>query len=187
MKMPDREIKPGYHPPFPHIRLNEKFHLREQAISDTESFLAYYNDPKVYEHILAEIPKTPQQAKDEIIYCRNLFYQQTGIYWAIAESENNTMIGAIGFYERDNNQLELCYDLHKNYWSKGITHLAIQKVLDYAREKMQRNQFFALTTKSNFASISVLKKNNFIFDKTLVKTRYFQGQLHDVERFILNY
>ncbi len=178
--------KPGYQLPFPQIKLNENYHLREQAVSDTLDFLTYYNHPAVYKHILADIPQNIEQAKNEILYCRNLFYEQKGIYWAIAESKTNTMIGAIGFYERDQSQLELCYDLHKDHWSKGITQLAIKKVLAYAQNQMERNHFFALTTKSNHASIHVLKKNRFVFDKTLIKSRLFQGQLHDVERFTLH-
>ena len=177
--------KPGYQPPFPQIKLNEHYHLREQDVSDTFDFLTYYNNPAVYEHILADIPQNLEQAKNEILYCRNLFYNQKGIYWAIAESKTNTMIGAIGFYERDEKQLELCYDLHKEHWSKGITSMAIKRVISYARNKMARNHFFALTTKDNHASIYVLKKNQFVFDKTLTKGRLFQGQLHDVERFTL--
>ena len=174
-----------YQKVFPEIDLNSTLYLREQSTEDTLNFLNYYNDPLVYRYILADIPQTEVAAKHEILYCRELFYQQKGFYWAIAEKKTNTMIGAIGLYEREHNTLEICYDLHKDYWSKGITTLAIQTVTDFAFKQRECDSIFALTTKNNTASIHVLKKNHFTFDCTLEKSRYFAGKLHDVERFIL--
>ena len=183
--MPSTQPSDIYQEAFPQIDLFEPFYLREQSTTDTNDFLTYYNDPEVYRHILAEIPKTELAAKHEILYCRELFYQQQGIYWAIAEQPSNTMIGAIGLYERDHNTLEICYDLHKDYWSKGITSVAIAKVVAFAFSKRRCDALFALTTKDNTASIHVLKKNHFRFDCTLKNSRYFAGALHDVERFVL--
>ena len=78
MPLPNNERKPGYPPFFPCIKLNEKFHLREQAITDTVAFLNYYNDPKVYKHILAEIPQTEQQAREAAIKLVSKLENSTG-------------------------------------------------------------------------------------------------------------
>jgi [ribosomal protein S5]-alanine N-acetyltransferase len=173
-----------YDKPFPPLRMNKIYSLREQNLKDSDDFLAYYNDPDVYRFIFADIPKDHASALEEVKYCHDLFYLKRGVFWAICEFKTNKMIGTIGFYERDNNQVELCYDLNKKYWSKGITSLAIQTVIEHIIEQRRPEKIFALTTKENAPSIQVLIKNQFRYDQSLTEHRFFEGKFHDVERYI---
>ncbi len=147
--------------------------------------MKYYSKAEVNQFILAEVPTTIPAAVNEIAYCYQLFHQQKGVYWTLAKSKNNKMIGAVGLYQRSPDELEICYELDKSYWSKGIITKAITKAIEFGFKKMKCKLIFALTTKNNIASIKVLEKNRFKFDQTLEKHRYFKGEMHDVERFIL--
>ncbi len=171
-----------YQKPFPVLDLDDRFYLREQSLEDTEAFFEYYADPDVSQYILATIPTTLADASTEINYCRNLFHQKRGIYWSIANKEDNRMVGAVGLYiNNHHHRAEICYDLHKNYWRQGIVTKAIERVMDFAFRHMEVCRIEALTVKENMASIEILKKLGYQHEATLHNYRYFKNQPNDVE------
>lgn len=179
-----RMINEFYNRNFPNLVLNDKFHLREQSLNDTEAFFNYYSDPLVAEHILATTPNNLADARAEIQYCRNLFYYKRGIYWTIACKEKDEMIGAIGLYINNNHhRAEICYDLSRHYWGQGIMTQAIHRIVEYAFQKINIHRLEALTLKANHASIAVLEKVGFVHEATLKNYRYYQNQPHDVEMY----
>jgi ribosomal-protein-alanine N-acetyltransferase len=167
--------------PFPVIDIDKKFYLREQVLGDAEAFFEYYTDPLVAQHILATNPKTLLEASNEVQYCHNLFHKKQGIYWTIARKSDDKMIGAIGLYINLNHlRGELCYDLSRNYWRKGIMKAALSKVIDFSFSKIGLNRLEALTIESNVASIGVLEKLGFHREGILKNYRFFQHKSHDV-------
>ncbi len=173
-----------YQKPFPILEFNEAYYLREQSLEDTAAFFEYYSDPIVSEHILASIPKDLTSAMNEIHYCRSLFYNKSGFYWSIAQKSNQCMIGAVGLHiNNPHNRGEICYDLHKAYWRCGIMSNAIGRILQFAFECIQLDRIEAITTKTNTASIALLKKLGFLHEGTLSNYRQYKNQPHDVELF----
>lgn len=173
-----------YEQPFPVFELDDEFILREHTLEDLDAFYVYYTDPEVRRYILATIPKTKQQAQDEVVYCRDLFYKKGGIYWCIARRDTNEMVGAIGFYiNNHHHRAEICYDLSKHYWGRGLMTRAIRRLVDYAFEQMHISRIEAVTMNENKASMAVLKKNGFVHEGRLHDYRRFQGGVHDVEMF----
>ncbi len=175
-----------YHQKFPTLDLNDQFYLREQSLEDTTAFFQYYSDPDVARHILASNPKTLPEAHGEIMYCRNLFYQKSGIYWSIARKDNDQMIGAVGLYINNNHhRAEICYDLAKEYWRQGIITEAIRQVLEFSFNTIDIQRMEAQTIKENEASTGVLKKLGFVHEGELSNYRYFQGQSYDIEMYAI--
>ena len=171
---------------FPNLEINQAYHLREQFDYDTEDFLNYYSDREVCQHILADIPSTLTQAKHEIEYCRQLYYSHRGIYWAIAETHSDKMIGAIGVYFKEQPHIaEICYDLNKHYWRRGIAFAAMTTAIQYLKNQSRFTKLQALTMKQNQASNKLLDKLGFRYHSTLHQHRYFEGQWHDVELYEL--
>jgi [ribosomal protein S5]-alanine N-acetyltransferase len=172
--------------PFPDLTINDQYSLREQFESDAADFLAYYSDQDVCQHILADIPNTLEKAQYEIEYCRQLYYSHRGIYWAIAEIKSNRMIGAIGVYFKEKQHVaEICYDLNKQYWRKGIAYAAMCTAIDYLKSQPRFTELQALTMKQNQASNKLLEKIGFRYHTTLPSHRHFQGHWHDVELYKL--
>ncbi len=173
-----------YEEKFPTLDMDQDYYLREQAIEDTESFFQYYTDPEVARYILATNPKTIVEAGAEIHYCRNLFRYKRGIYWTLARKDNDRMIGAIGLYlNNQHHRGEICYDLSRHYWKKGIMTKALQKIVDYAIHHIGVQRIEAITLKENIPSITVLKKLGFEHEGTLKNFRYFNGKSFDIEMF----
>lgn len=177
-------IRNIYNEPFPTLIVDEHYLLREQSLEDTETFLAYYSDPDVHRYILATPPLNLSDAADEIHYCRNLFYQKKGLYWALVRRQDNRMIGAAGLYMNTHHErAEVSYDLSKEYWRKGIMSKALIKIMDYSFNYVGLQRLEALTMLINGASQNILLKLGFVHEGMLHNYRYFNGRNHDVEMF----
>lgn len=180
-------INDFYNRNFPVLELEDAYFLREQCPDDAKTFYEYYSDPLVSQYILATKPKDITDAHEEISYCRNLFYYKRGLYWTIARTDNNQMIGAIGLYvNNQHHRAEICYDLSRAYWRQGIITKAIQRVLDYAFKHMNIFRIEALTVKENTPSIRALTKLGFLREATLKNYRYFENKSHDVEMYAIS-
>ncbi|MBS0350599.1 MAG: GNAT family N-acetyltransferase [Proteobacteria bacterium] len=178
-------IYEAYQKPFPTITINDHYVLREQSDDDTRPFFEYYcQDPEVTRYILATVPTSLEEANAEIHYCRNLFYHKRGFYWTLARRDNNKIIGSVGLYMNNHHhRAEICYDLAKAYWRKGIMEIVLNKVIDFAFEKLAVFRVEALTLKENTASIGILMKLGFAKEGTLRKYRYFKETPRDVELY----
>jgi len=172
-----------YERPFPEIDIDDDYYLREQSVEDTQDFFEYYgSDPEVFKHILATPPTTLAEASSELHYCRNLFYEKTGIYWSLVSKKDKKMIGAVGLYiNNQHHRAEICYDLHQKYWRQGIMSRAIKAITDYAFQHMDIYRVEAVTLKENVPSIEILKKLGYVYEGTLYSYRYFKGEPRDVE------
>lgn len=168
--------------PFPILELNPALILREHTISDAQDFLDYYTNPKVHQHILAKPAKNLLEAESEIMYCRNLYYNNQGIYWCIARRDNNKMIGAIGVYiNYRHRRAELCYDLAEPYWGQGVISDAIGVIKQFLFYQHHINRIEAITLNDNPASIAVLIKQGFQHEGHLKHYKFFDNKSHDVE------
>lgn len=169
---------------FPEIDLGE-FLLREKSESDVEDFFSYYSDPEVNKFILCEIPRDLEEGRRELNYWRNVFYQNDGIYFAIADKKNNRLIGSIGLTGFNSYQarIEISYDLNKEYWKLGIMTKAIKAVIKYAFENFCHgwiNRIEAFTSSNNIPSQNLLIKCGFLFEGILRQHRFHRGQYVDV-------
>ena len=172
---------------FPTIDLGE-FILREKCESDVVDFFAYYSDPEVNKFILCEMPRDLEEARRELNYWRNIFYQNDGIYFAIADKKTNKLIGSIGLtsYNSYQGRIEISYDLAANYWRQGIMTKAIFAVVEYAFSNYPQgriNRVEAFVSTANIASKNLLLKCGFVLEGILREHRYHRGKYVDVYCF----
>ena len=174
-----------YQKPFPTLVIDDNYVLREQSDNDTKPFFEYYcNDPDVYHYILATVPTNLEEAQAEINYCRNLFYHKRGIYWTLARCDSNQIIGSVGLYiNNHHHRAEICYDLAKAYWRKGVMEKVLRKVIDFCFEKLNLFRIEAITLQENVPSIRILEKLGFAREGTLKKYRYFKEAARDIELY----
>lgn len=169
---------------FPTIDLGDVI-LREKQESDIPDFFRYYADPEVSKFILCEIPQNLEEATRELRYWRGVFYQNDGIYFAIADKKTNQMIGSIGLTSHNNYQrrIEISYDLAKEHWRRGITTRAIFEVVKYAFTTLNVNRIEASVSCDNIASKNLLLKCGFVLEGLLRQHRYHRGNYVDVYFF----
>ncbi len=149
---------------FPKFNLQEVILREINPIEDAEQFLAYMNDPNVAPFLAdCDRPKTVNDAINELTYWYNLFKHRRSIYWAIAENNTNYIIGTVGFnqYSDTHRKVEISYDLDYNYWSKGIMTRALEKIIEFAFDKMNVIRIQATVAYHNDRSIRVLERLGF--------------------------
>lgn len=173
-----------YNYPFPTLQLGDEYTLREQRVEDAEAFFHYYGEPDVSGMILAKTPRTLKEAQEEVDYCRKLFQYRQGIYWAIVRKSDDVMIGAVGYYfNNHHHRAEVCYDLHKDYWRKGIMTDALKVTMQYLFKYAGLHRIEAVTIADNVPSMAILKKLGFTHEGSLENYRYYNNKPHDVEMF----
>ncbi len=171
---------------FPVIDLGD-YILREKNEGDVADFFRYYTDPEVNKFILCEMPRDLEDARRELHYWRNVFYQNDGIYFAIAKKDTNQLIGSIGLtsYNSYHNRIEISYDLAKEYWRQGITSKAMNEVIKYGFQQLKVNRIEAFTSTQNLPSKNLLLKKGFTLEGTLRQHRRHHGEYVDALCFSL--
>jgi ribosomal-protein-alanine N-acetyltransferase len=149
---------------FPYFDLGDIILREIDPIDDALCFYNYMNSPQVAPFLAdSDRPKDLEGAISELNYWHSLFRYKRSIYWAIADSSNDNIIGTLGFnqYSEVHRKVEISYDLDYNYWSKGIMTRALAKILEFAFEKMGVIRAQATVACHNERSIKVLERLDF--------------------------
>ena len=88
------------------------------------------------------------------------------IMWAIHFKQQSKMLGSICFWNivAEKDKAEIGYEMHPDYYGKGIMHEAMQAVIEYGFYTMKLMVIEALPVKENTKSIQLLERNNFVRD-----------------------
>jgi RimJ/RimL family protein N-acetyltransferase len=106
--------------------------------------------------------------------------------WSIEERINGEPIGYCGL-SRDPKrckpkETEIGYRLIRDYWGRGLATEAVCAVRDYATGKLRLPTLIAIIDPENSASIRVIEKAGFRFDREVM----FEGYTHPDKIFILD-
>lgn len=171
---------------FPVIDLDDTYYLRRFKLSDAEGYHEFYNQPEVAKFLPdSMVTKNIEHATQEITDIIDAFNKKETIYWAIAQKSDDKIIGGCGFHDwnRFHLRMEIAYDLHPNYWRKGIMQKAIRAVLKFAFSYMGVVRITATTVNENDASNNLLLKLGFKYEGVLRKYKFFKGKMIDVMFF----
>lgn len=89
------------------------------------------------------------------------------ILWVLALKEKRKFMGTICLWniEKEKHKAEIGYTICTEFQRKGYMNEAIDKVVDFAFNKMHLIKIEAFTHKENKRSINLLLKNKFILHK----------------------
>ena len=105
--------------------------------------------------------------------------------WAVEEQITGQTLGYCGL-SRDSHrcaaiETEIGYRLIRDYWGRGLATEAVCAVRDYAIDTLRLPVLIAIIDPGNGASIRVIEKARFVFDREVM----FDGYSHPDEVFIL--
>ncbi|WP_430788054.1 GNAT family N-acetyltransferase [Virgibacillus flavescens] len=105
---------------------------------------------------------------------QHTYKKKQGIRWGILWKKTNSFIGTIGLNNLSNwsKRAEIGYEIHPDYWRRGIATEAIGAVLDYSFNEMELFRIGAVTFPDNVSSNKLLEKIGFIREGIL------RGYLH---------
>ena len=159
----------------------ERFILREILPIDAEGFFELNADPEVQKYLGNKPITSTTQAIEDINFIRAQYLSNGIGRWAIIDKKTNKFIGWTGLKlitEETNhhkNYYDLGYRLIKKYWGQGIATETAIASLEYAFDKLQANEVYAIADCENDGSNKILNKIGFSF----IETFNFDGIKHN--------
>ncbi len=169
-----------YFSPFPNLE-TENLILTELNLNDAEDFHVLRSDPRIMKYI----PR-PRAVKieDSIAVIQNtmdLLPEGNNITWSIRMKGNKTVIGTIGFYriQWENLRGEVGYILHPDFQGKGIMSETLQRILDFGFQILKFHTIEAVIDPENKPSEKILLRNGFIQEGYFKENFCFEGKFYD--------
>ncbi len=167
--------------PFPVLDLQDIV-LREITSNDAQDYLDYMSRAEM-EGFLTEQnrPQSLEKAKEEVEYWGSLFPTKRSIYWGIALTESNKLIGTAGFNHIafTHSKAEISYDLSPDFWGKGVMLKSIKAILNFADAGLELVRVQATVITDNQKSINVLERCGFIQEGIMKKYEMVEGEHKD--------
>ncbi len=164
----------------------ERLVLRRLEVSDEAGVLAIYSRTEVTRFCDVPTLSDPGQAGRLVSAFAGEFENHCGIRWAITRKGAPGLIGlcGVGWY-RHNCSALLSYDLHPDYWGRGIMTESLRAVADYVLRPGGVNRISATTLVDNHASMRVLRRLGFQEEGILRDWACWKGEFKDLRCFSL--
>mgnify|MGYP001121934197 FL=1 len=149
---------------FPTLK-SERVLLRPLTFKDTKAVFDLRSSKEINKFIGTKRIESLDESKDFIKVCHNLYEEKKRVFWLI--EFNNEVIGSIVLHQISihNNYAEIGYKLKPEYQHKGLMSEAFKAVLNFGFNNLNLKTIEAFTHKNNLASITLLKRYDFVFQK----------------------
>jgi ribosomal-protein-alanine N-acetyltransferase len=159
--------------------------LRPITKSDTAALFHHFSNDTVTRYM--DIPSFTNisEATQIIQFFRDNLAKGTGMRWAITFADHAAILGTCGLHNINKVHFkgEIGYDLHPDYWGKGIMTTAVQEVLLYAFDHLQLNRVEAFVDPSNTPSSNLLRRTGFEQEGLLRDAFFEKGKFVDAELY----
>lgn len=167
--------------------------LRQIKLSDAGAVFDVFSNDKVTEHYDCFSFTELKQAKEKVLWHVDNYQNpnSTVCAWAITLKEApDVYIGSCSLHNIDtgNKKAELGYELHPDYWGKGLAFEAVSAVISFAFSQnslMDLVRIGATTDVVSPKSTALLERLGFIEEGILRQYAFFKDQHHDVRMFSL--
>ena len=149
---------------------SERLQLRWFTEDDVEPSYQMNLDPEVSRYTMDGGVHSRQEIHD-LIY-DNVFgdYQKYGFgRFAVIHKADNQFIGFAGLKRLEEGEVDLGYRLRREYWGQGIATEASRMSLEYGFGTLGLLRIIAMAHAENTASINVMKKLGFHFEKQIAE------------------
>ena len=135
--------------------------LRAPRAADADDIFVFRSDPEVQKYNGVPMADVAEVA-GLLDFSRDQFAGQHGILWAVAQRDENKVVGLAGLsYDSYHARAALGYDFARQYWGRGLATEALHAVIRFGFVEMGLNRIEAETIADNFASVRVLEKLGF--------------------------
>ncbi|QMT17388.1 GNAT family N-acetyltransferase [Planococcus maritimus] len=165
----------------------ERLVLTEITEQDTDRFFALLQREDVTYYYGMDRLMAREEALEMIRAFRVVFEFMRGMRWGIRLRGEEALIGTIGLNQLQlrSKKTEVGYELHPDYWRKGLMEEALSAVLTYCFEELGLYRVGATTYPANTGSNRLLKKLGFKEEGRLRGYLYQRGESHDALVFSL--
>ena len=165
---------------FPFLTTN-RLVLRQPRLEDALALFAIKSNPLVTASYGQEPHLAIERTRAWIERLLADFAHREALFWCLALKGGETAIGAGGFWNFDAGFLcaEIGYELHPDYWERGLMGEALRAMLAYGFEQLGLHRIEANPLAGNDASQKLLEKLGFKLEGTLRQRHFFRGAYLD--------
>lgn len=145
----------------------DRLRLRPFTIDDAAAIYALNSHPEVVrytgESVFSDLEEATQLIHERILpdYARHGFGR-----WAMVGKDSGAVIGSAGLKHLDDlGEVDVGYRLLPGYWGRGLATEATCALVDYGFRELHLSRIIGLVDAPNVASIRVLEKSGFAFEK----------------------
>ncbi|MFA8438186.1 GNAT family N-acetyltransferase [Pueribacillus sp. YX66] len=144
----------------------ERLWLRQLHPGDVDDIYLLFSNPNVMKYDGGFVLRDKKQA-DEYIYTigNSLVYEnKVGITWAFIERKTGDFVGTGGiknWYGRQHAEVGLV--IAEQYWNRKFGREALQKIVQFAFEKLKLTYVYAATLPENKQAIRLVERLGFRF------------------------
>ena len=152
----------------------ERLTLREVTLEDDTFVCELLNEPAYIQYIGDKGVRSPDDARKYISLGPLASYAQLGFgLWRVALKDNDTPVGMCGLLKREGMEhIDLGYAVLARFHGQGYARESATAVLVHARNVLKLGALQAVTTPENPASIGLLEKLGFKFDRMITLPGY---------------
>jgi RimJ/RimL family protein N-acetyltransferase len=133
--------------------------LRQFVLEDAEAVYRIQSDPEVMADVDAARAMLAERPLAD--YARYGFGR-----WACVLKETGEVIGGAGLkYLPELGEVDLGYRLRRDYWGQALATEAARACVEYGFGQLQLPRILGLVESHHVASVRVLEKTGFVFDR----------------------
>lgn len=153
----------------------ERLIVRHFQMSDVAAMNAVFGDPEVMR--FGDGVQSGEWVRDWLRQCIDDADQISGVSpWAVEEKGNSETIGYCGLFHFPDicgqSEIEVGYRLARDYWGRGYATEAVRAVRDHAFYALNIPRLIAMIAPENTASINVVRKAGFVYEKDVMLAGY---------------
>ena len=151
------------------ITQTDRCTIREMSVADVDDLYELYDSPLVTRYMEGLCTKKEQEIQYIQDYIKNVYeYYDFGI-WLIHRKEDGQLIGRAGFYYRPGfEEVELGFLIGQPYWRRGYAYEVCSHLMEMGKSIYEFDKVQAVVKKENLASVYLLKKLGFHYEKEIV-------------------
>ncbi|MFH2037005.1 MAG: GNAT family protein [Candidatus Zixiibacteriota bacterium] len=165
---------------FPDLE-TERLYLRQLTDEDIGFIYKQFSDPQVAKYLMDEPPVKEIAEAQGIID----FYKEpelkTRNRWGIVLKNDNQLVGTIGYHKwiKKYFRAEIGFDLHPDFWGRGIMMEALRIVIRHGFTTMGLNRIDGLVYIDNNRCLKLMERSGFKREGILQDYFYLNGKFYD--------
>src|SRR5687767_8032735 len=145
----------------------DRLTLRYLTLADAEFILQLLNDPSFIRFIGDRGVRTVEEARQYILQGPIASYERFGFGLYLAEiTATGAQVGICGLLKRDTlPDADIGFAFLPPHWRQGYAYESAAAVITYGKDELGQKRILAITSPENDASIKLLEKLGFTFEK----------------------
>jgi [ribosomal protein S5]-alanine N-acetyltransferase len=154
------------------ITETERLIIREILPTDIDEMFELHSDPEVHLYLGNKMITSKEKVGEAIDFVRQQYIDYGVGRWAMINKKSNEFIGWTGleFVTKETNNHKNYYDLGyrliKRFWGQGFATESAFASMDYAFDKLNAKEIYAIADCKNDGSNKILKKVGLQFIET---------------------